>query len=138
MKKASDIAIRAHDLALAAAETQRQQREAKEAERQRQKMEAHRKTYEAALPILAEWFPGVKWKWEAMGDYGFDTILWDASEIWPPSFMLHASNAGSGLIEIEVGDYVRDTSMPGYNYFAGKYVRSAADVGRYLIERKNS
>jgi multidrug efflux pump subunit AcrA (membrane-fusion protein) len=132
MSSAADIARRAHAQALDAAEAARKQREAEQVERERQKAQAHQLTFKAALPILAEWFPGVKWRWEAMGDYGFDTILVDASEDWPPSFMLRAFRPASDRIEIEIGDYRVDTSMPGYSYFSGSVVRSAADVGRYL------
>lgn len=110
--------------------------EAIEMDAQRTKIKGHEANYEAALPILAEWFPGVEWSWYAMGDYSFDTILVDASESWPPSFMLRVERGlKDAPADIEVGEYRPDTSMPGYSYFSGAAVKSAADIGRYLDQR---
>jgi hypothetical protein len=135
MTRAVDIARSAREQALAAAERKRQEWAAQEAERQAQKRQAHEAAYEAALPILAEWFPGVEWAWFDGGDYGFDTILHDASEQWPWSFMLCVEHF-KDRVEIRVGRYVQDTSMPGYRYFSGAPIRSAADVGVWLEQQK--
>lgn len=131
MTSAAKIAQSAHEQALAAIAERERQRAAEEAERERLARERHAKAAADAIAVLGEWFPGVTWEWDAMGDYGHDTVLWDASESWPPSFLLKAERRKYG-IEILVGDYRPDTSMPGYKYFSGGVVRSAADVGRYL------
>src|SRR4051794_18278368 len=120
MATARDIALNAREQALAAAEVERQRIRAEEDERARQRLAEHELDYQAALPILAKWFPGVKWRWNIQGSYQNDTILWDVSESWPPSFKLCVRRyfrEGHEQIEISVGDYVNDTSMPGRQYF---------------------
>jgi hypothetical protein len=134
--KAKDIALSAAEQAKAAAEAQRQAREVEELARAREKQESQEQEFRTALPILNEWFPGVEWCWRPGGDYDLDVIVWDASEEWPPSFKLKIESFKNRL-EIQVGDYRSDSSMPGYTYFAGSIVRSAADIGRYL-EKKDA
>lgn len=137
---ARDIALRAYEQAKAAAALEAAHEEAIKEDDRRRKIAEHIAIYEAALPILAEWFPGVKWEWWEQGDYGFDTILTDASEDWPPSFKLRVtcplikpSKPSLGRkVMIEIGDYQADSSMPGYSYFSGHEVKSAADIGRAL------
>lgn len=133
--KAADIAKSAYAQALVAAEDQRIRREA-EVEAARQKKRAERQAeFDAALPVLNRWFPGVEWQWHQMGDYDFDTIVTDAAETWPPSFKLKVEKLGDKPVRIMIGDYVQDRSMPGYSYFSGGEVKSAADIGRYLARR---
>ncbi len=141
MTRAADIARTAYEQALAAAEMERLHEEALKEDERRRKHAAHVAEFEAALPILAKWFPGVEWTWHEEGGYGFDTIITDAAEDWPPSFKLRVNrhlidmnepDAGY-RVKIEVGDYRSDSQ--GYSYFSGGEIRSAADVGRYL-ERK--
>lgn len=141
MSQAREIARSAYEQAKAAAAAEQAEKERQEAEEAARKRQVHLDAYEAALPILAEWFPGVKWEWTADGSFGHDTILWDASEAqWPPSFRLKVdrflidmNDPGAGYrVEIKVGDYRPDSSMPGYSYFQGGTIRSAADLGRYL------
>jgi hypothetical protein len=142
--KAADIAARAHDQAIEAAEAEQRERDAEQARIAREKHERQKATYESALPTLSEWFPGVEWDYTIMGDYATDVVLFDAAESWPPSFLLKVTRTlidmnapGAGYrTKIEVGDYVTDTSMPGYSYFRGGPVKSAADVGRYLASKK--
>lgn len=136
MKKAVDIAARAYEQAIAAAERDRLAKDAEEAERQAAKRKAHQANFNAALPLLNEWFPGVEWEWHQMGDYGYDTIVTDVNEVWPPSFRLNVKRY-KNEIEIRVGDYRPDTSLPGYSYFSGTRIRSAADLGRYLLKGSN-
>lgn len=140
MSPAAEQALTAYELAVRAEEERKAAEEAAErAENERRNAE-RLKDFEAALPVLAEWFPGVEWTWAMMGDYGNDTVLWDVSEGWPPSFMLRVQRflidmnepEAGYRVKITVGDYVRDTSMEGYKYFQGAEVKSAADVGRYL------
>jgi hypothetical protein len=137
MSKAADIAKNAYEQALDTAEAERLAQEAKERERQAEKNAARQADFDAALPILSEWFPGVEWEWHTEGDYLFDTIITDSSEEgWPPSFKLRVERRGGG-VEIKVGDFVSDSFMPGYSYFSGVVIRSAADLGRYLSSRKD-
>jgi hypothetical protein len=143
---ARDIALRAHEQALAASAAEQQAREARQAEDARREHERHEERFEAALPMLTAWFPGVEWTWRAMGNYNNDTVLWDASENWPPSFklkvtwyMIDMNQPEAGRrVEIKVGDFRPDTSMPGHSYFAGSVVQSAADVGRYLAGQEGT
>jgi hypothetical protein len=145
MTQAKDIALSAHAQALAAAEVERKAEDLRKAEEDRKRDEWYRATFDTALPTLREWFPGVEWQYSLMGNYGLDVIVTDASEVWPPSFRLRVSrtlidmnkpNAGF-KIDIEVGEYRQDTSLPGHSYFAGSKVKSAADVGRYLAARED-
>lgn len=141
---ARDMAINAYKQALAAAKAEELRKAEEEAERERTKREYHRQIFESALPVLNEWFPGVAWDFEIAGDFRHDTIVFDADENqYPPSFKLKVdrrlvdmNDVGGGYrIDIEVGDYSPDTSMPGYSYFSGRKVHSAADIGRYLESR---
>lgn len=139
MKKATDIALRAHDLALEAAEAKRLAQEREAAEEERRKDQSAQAAYEAALPTLNEWFPGVVWTWQRMGDYGFDCIVTDASEVWPYSFLLKVDYRPKtkDSVEISVGEYRSDSSAMGYSYFSGGKIRSAADLGEYLKRKKS-
>src|SRR4051812_42850633 len=112
--------------------------EAFQEDERRRKHAEHVKDYAAALPVLNEWFPGVEWTWREEGDYGYDTIVTDAHEQWPPSFKLKVFRrlidmneplAGYRVI-IEVGDHHTDTSpgTVGYRYFSGTEVKGPADV----------
>jgi hypothetical protein len=135
MKRAREIALPAYEQAVLAAE---RKAAAQEAERQAaiaEKKAQRQAEFDAALPYLNEWFPGVVWLWEQDGDYGFDTIVYDASEGYPPSFKLRVHNPPKGVV-IEVGGYVQDTSMPGYKYFSGTPIKSAADLGAYLKSKE--
>lgn len=140
MSDARSIALSAHEQAKKAAALEAAHEEAIKEDRRRQEIARHTKAFEAALPILNEWFPGVEWIWWVDGDYSNDTIVTDASENWPPSFKLRVDrllidmnepSAGCRSV-IEVGDYRRDTSLPGHIYFAGSKVKGPADIGRYL------
>jgi hypothetical protein len=144
MTSAKDIALSAAAQAREAATLEAAHEEALAMERARQKDEDARKDVEAALTKLNEWFPGVEWVWQRDGDewgwqrggdYGFDTIVWDASETWPPSFLLLVGRHGPHGVTIKVGDYT--TGSDGYSYFSGGIIKGPADVGRYLeaIER---
>jgi hypothetical protein len=143
MTQAKDIALSAHAQALAALEAERKAEEERKAKEIREREERQRATFDAALPTLKKWFPGVEWQYSIMGNYGLDVIVTDASEIWPPSFRLKVNRTlidmnepSAGFkVSIEVGDYRRDTSLPGHSYFVGSEVHSAADVGRYLAAR---
>jgi hypothetical protein len=104
---------------------------------ERRNREIHQKRFEAALVPLNVWFPGVKWEYEIGGDFFCnDTIIFEQGE-YPPPFKLKAVgpvNPGKHM-EFEVGDYHQDSSMPGYTYWSGTKVKSAADLGRYLVNR---
>jgi hypothetical protein len=142
---ASEIAKTAYAqaVALAEAEEARKQAEREEEERrnrekeERRNREIHQKRFEAALVPLNVWFPGVKWEYEIGGDFFCnDTIIFEQDE-YPPPFKLKALgpvNPGKHM-EFEVGDYLQDSSMPGYTYWSGTKVKSAADLGRYLVNR---
>lgn len=140
MPSAKYVALCAAAIAREAAELEAAHKAAIQEDERRWRESVHRKAYEAALPILAEWFPGVEWDWFQMGDYNNDTILVDRSEPWPPSFrlmviryLLDMNEPEAGYkVEIKVGDYRQDSSLPGYSYFEGSKVTSPADVGRYL------
>lgn len=138
MTRAADIAKTAYEQALAAAEAEAARREAKIEAARQQRLAERQAEFDAALPILNEWFPGVEWTWKQMGDYGHDTIITDAAETWPPSFKLKVEKFKGEPVKIMIGDYVQDTSLPGYSYFSGGEVKSAADVGRYLAGRIKS
>jgi hypothetical protein len=129
---AREIALSAAKIAREAAELEAAHEEAIKEDARRARHAQHLERYLAALPILGQWFPGVSWMWQAEGDYGYDTIVYDASENWPPSFKLLVGWNPDRSLRIEVGSYRSDSSMPGYSYFAGSAVRSAADIGRYL------
>lgn len=140
---ARDIALTAYQQALDAAEAEERAKiEAQRQERLRKEAQ-ERETFEAALPILNRWFPGVTWTYDVEGDWGNDVIVTDADEA-DPTFKLKVNRylrdmndpAAGVTVEIEVGDYQRDSSMPGYSYFSGIKVKSAADVGRYLMRKK--
>lgn len=143
--QASTIALSAYEQAVAAAEVEAAHEEALKENERREELARHRRAYEAALPILGKWFPGVEWNWNPEGDYGHDTILTDRSEQYPYSFKLRVQhylldmNEGprAGYVtQIEVGDYVANTGEGAYGtYFAGTRVKGPADVGRY-IQRK--
>lgn len=139
---ARDLALSAAYQARKAAALEAAHEEALRMDAERTKDETARKDYEAALPILAEWFPGVEWTYARSGDYGYDTIVWDASEATPAFLlyvhrrMLDMNEPSAGYrVHIEVGDYVPATGdAVGHSYFRGRPVKGAADVGRYLLE----
>lgn len=141
---AKDIALKAYEQALAAVEAERLAEQARKAEEARLKEARHQEVFNAALPTLNSWFPGVDWTFEIDGDFGGDTIVYDAGENqYPPSFRLkiirylidmNTPEAGY-QIKFEVGDYVLD-HQSGYHYFSGGTVKSPADIGRYLERKK--
>ena len=106
---------------------------------ERNKYNMHVREFKAALPILTEWFPGVIWHWYEDGDYGWDTIIVDASEEYPYSFTLRSEVHQDGTVNIEAGDYRIDTSpgTVGCSYFSGVKIKGPADLGRH-IETKNA
>jgi hypothetical protein len=143
---AREIALKAHEQELEAVEAERQLEAERQQEEDRKKRERLKDAFEAALPKLNEWFPGVEWTWVLYGNFENDCIVWDSSETWSPSFKLrvqrfitdmNAPESGYRIV-IEVGDYVQDTSMTGYSYFSGVKVNSAADIGRYLVAKKKN
>lgn len=140
---ARDIATSAYAQAKAAAEMARLHDEALNLNAEYDKLMRHETEYRESLPVLAVLFPGVEWVWTTGEDYGgYDTIMYDASESWPPSFKLRVVRrlidmnepSAGHRIDFEVGDYRTDTSpgTEGYRYFSGSKVKNAADVGRYL------
>lgn len=143
MTSAKDIALAARAQALRDEKSRAFKEAAARAAEEARKAEQHRLTAEAAIEKLSEWFPDVEWTWFMGGDYDYDTLLHDAAEEWPWSFMLKATRRLIDLnepeagyhVEIAVGDYARDTFMSGYSYFSGSPVKSAADVGRYLEQK---
>jgi hypothetical protein len=135
MTSAREIALPAYEQAILAAERKAATQEAERLAEVARKRAERQAEFNAALPYLNEWFPGVEWEWEQDGDYGFDTIVYDASEGYPPSFKLRVHNPPKG-VTIEVGDYVQDTSMPGYKYFSGTPIGSAAALGGYLKRKE--
>lgn len=140
MSRAKEIARSAHALAKAAAEWEAREEQARKDAEAALKLERHRRDYEAALPKLAEWFPGVEWEWSIEGAYGHDTILREKGAPFDDPLKLRVERRIIDMNEvepsyrsiIEIGDYRPDSSMPGYSYFAGTEVKSPADIGRYL------
>jgi hypothetical protein len=135
MTKAWDIALNAHDQAIAAAEAKAEERRKEEEAEKARKLEVGRERFEKALPTLNEWFPGVEWVWELGGDFQHDVIVTDKADGYRPSFKLCVTVRKSGEVEVQVGDYRADSSMQGYSYFSGTPIRSAADLGAYLIKQ---
>lgn len=141
---ARDIALSAYAQAVAAEEARLAAVQA-EIDAAEQKQQAdQRRLFDAALPILSEWFPGVEWAYEIGGDFNRDVLVHDArEEQWPPSFKLLVKRihnrqdpADITHIEFEAGDYVADTMSGGYTYFSGVKIKSPADLGRYLKGRE--
>lgn len=141
---AKDIALSAYEQAKAAAHMEKLHEEALQMDRERSNYLHNKAVFEASLPILNKWFPGIEWEWQMEGDYGNDVIVWDASEEeWPPSFKLKVNRFFIDMnepdagykVEIQIGDYRPDNLSGGYNYFSGAVVRSAADIGLYLEKR---
>ncbi len=134
---AREIALSAHAQAVAAEEARIQAIADDRAREEERKLAKHRENFQAALRTLGKWFPGVFWSWEVGGDYGFDTLVFERDE---PTFRLKVHTwmtKGYQNIEIQIGDYVLDRHS-GYHYFSGVKVRSAADVGRYLMKKEEN
>lgn len=132
MPRATEIALRAYERALLAADLEAAHQAAIQEDRERTKIEWSRLDFEAALPLLNEWFPGVSWVWEQGGDYGYDCIIMEETDFRNDLYdllKLRAERIGSE-VEIEIGDYQIDEQ--GYHYWSGGRVNSAADIGRYL------
>lgn len=138
---ASDIARGAYEQAIEAEKARVAAEEARKAEEERKVRERHQATFEMALPILAQWFPGIEWDFDIDGDYRGDVIIFEDGKGRPPEFKLRAQRRILDMnhpsvfsIELEIGEY-RPDRMSGYTYFAGTKVNSAADIGRHLAAR---
>jgi hypothetical protein len=132
---AKQIALTAHERAMVAADLEAAHEEAIQMDHEWHKREAARLDFEAALPVLNEWFPGVKWRWSQEGDYNYDCIIMEDTSDWNDVLKLRAQlrrdDRTGEKVQIEIGRYVQDTSTYG-TYFSGAVVKSAADIGRYL------
>lgn len=141
---ATNIALKAHEQALAAVEAERRAEEARKTKEARLEAERHRDDYRWALPTLNEWFPGVEWKWYPAGGYSFDTILMEHDAPWSDPLKIKVQRTLLDMNEGPSAGYrvrlfcverVQDTSEPGYSYWSGPEVKSAADVGHWLADR---
>jgi hypothetical protein len=133
---ASEIAKTAYAQAVALAEAEDARKKAKREEERRRNREIHQKRFEAALVPLNVWFPGVKWTFEIGGGWPGDTIIFEEGA-YPPPFKLKVIgpvDPGKHM-EFEVGEYRVDHMSGDYSYFSGTKIKSAADLGRYLVNR---
>lgn len=143
MTKATDIALKAHEIALAAAEIERAHEEALTMDGERTKRLQHDDDAHAGRALLAPMFPGVEWDAYQTGDYGYDTILMEKGAPWSDPLKILVKRH---LIDMDDPQeprvyrtriyttcLVQDTSMPGYSYWTeGREIKSAADVGAFL------
>jgi hypothetical protein len=145
MSLAHQIAQTAHEQALAAAAMEALHEEALNEDMARTEAARHKAAFEAALPVLNDWFPGVHWDYQAAGPYDRDTIITEAGAEWNDPLKIKADcwlidmNEGPSAgyrLQLKCVVLTDDTSMPGYSYWSGQVVKSAADVGRWLAARE--
>ena len=118
------------ELALAAHAKRQAEREAAEAARreEEQRYLAERQLQVRALierSPLDEWFPGAEW--DIMD--AADAVVSPADR----SVYLMLASRDDGSVRVQAVQRHSSTDMPGYPYWSGPEVLSAADVGEFLL-----
>lgn len=138
---AYDIARTAHEMALAAAAAVRQEEEERQAAAKSEQAARTARKLAAGTAILNGWFPGVEWQILDDGEslYYSALVVQEAGATWDDPLKLRIDHY---LIQDEVYRTriyaVKQTHSNGYACWEGPEVKSAADVGRWLVAQESA
>lgn len=142
MSSAAEIAQAAYEQAIEAAKAEKLDAIRAEAEARRIVETRADEVFKEGVKVLDRWFPGVEWsirdmhsgRGSAMGyGHGEAVVVREASSSAPCFYLMIERLRSQIRIYMVESKTDRDTS---YGYWDGPEVKSAADVGRILLQRK--